>query len=147
MLLWGFHQDGWLRERNLVLTLETFFFLKFSNHWNIYFWMGETLFMYAVLHLIIKASSLWIIRSAAWVYFSFILFTWWFSIFFPAQLTLIFSHRHIDSVKSVGKNSSLTEDGSVNIYPIMLRVSVTQDNALTVKVGKKVRCLHSAIFF
>ncbi|KAG2622259.1 hypothetical protein PVAP13_3NG274300 [Panicum virgatum] len=44
---------------------------------------------------------------------------------------------HIDSVKSAGKYSSLTEDGSVNIYPIMLRVSVTQDNALTVKIGKK----------
>ncbi|RCV19482.1 hypothetical protein SETIT_3G388400v2 [Setaria italica] len=44
---------------------------------------------------------------------------------------------HIDSAKSAG-NTSLTEDGgSVNIYPVMLRVSVTRDNALTVKIGKK----------
>ncbi|CAN6335128.1 unnamed protein product [Urochloa humidicola] len=44
---------------------------------------------------------------------------------------------HIDSAKSVG-NMSLAEDGaSVNIYPVMLKVSVTRDNALTVKIGKK----------
>ena len=52
---------------------------------------------------------------------------------------LIFSPRHSDSLKSNGKNVLLTEEASVNIYPIMLRVSVTRGtNALTVKIGKKV---------
>ncbi|KAL6623381.1 hypothetical protein ACP70R_033260 [Stipagrostis hirtigluma subsp. patula] len=45
---------------------------------------------------------------------------------------------HIQSGTSRGKNLSLTDEGSVNIYPVMLRVSVTRDtNALTVKIGKK----------
>uniref|UniRef100_A0A0E0MPQ3 Ubiquitin carboxyl-terminal hydrolase n=1 Tax=Oryza punctata TaxID=4537 RepID=A0A0E0MPQ3_ORYPU len=45
---------------------------------------------------------------------------------------------HIDSGKNAGKKSLFTEEGSVNIYPIMLRVSVTRDtNALTVKISKK----------
>jgi hypothetical protein len=67
-----------------------------------------------------------------------------------SQLVLLhFSHRHIDSAKSAG-NMALTQDGaSVNIYPVMLRVSVTRDNALTVKIGKKVHimCVCSALFF
>uniref|UniRef100_J3NF45 Ubiquitin carboxyl-terminal hydrolase n=2 Tax=Oryza brachyantha TaxID=4533 RepID=J3NF45_ORYBR len=45
---------------------------------------------------------------------------------------------HTDSGKNGGKNSLFPEEGSVNIYPIMLRVSVTRDtNALTVKISKK----------
>nr|ABA99902.2 Ubiquitin carboxyl-terminal hydrolase family protein, expressed [Oryza sativa Japonica Group] len=45
---------------------------------------------------------------------------------------------HIDSGKNAGKKSLSIEEGSVNIYPIMLRVSVTRDtNALTVKISKK----------
>ncbi|CAM0948743.1 unnamed protein product [Alopecurus aequalis] len=45
---------------------------------------------------------------------------------------------HSDSLKSNGKNVLLTEEASVNIYPIMLRVSVTRGtNALTVKIAKK----------
>ncbi|KAF0911260.1 hypothetical protein E2562_008019 [Oryza meyeriana var. granulata] len=45
---------------------------------------------------------------------------------------------HIDSGKHVGKKPLFTKEGSVNIYPIMLRVSVTRDtNALTVKISKK----------
>lgn len=45
---------------------------------------------------------------------------------------------HLDSLKSNGKNVLLTEEASVNIYPIMLRVSVTRGtNALTVKISKK----------
>ena len=52
---------------------------------------------------------------------------------------LIFLPRHSDSLKSNGKNVLFTEEASVNIYPIMLRVSVTRGtNALTVKVSKKV---------
>ncbi|KQJ85733.1 ubiquitin carboxyl-terminal hydrolase 8 [Brachypodium distachyon] len=45
---------------------------------------------------------------------------------------------HLESAKSNGKGSLLTEETSVNIYPIMLRVSVTRGtNALTVKISKK----------
>ncbi|KAM3271605.1 hypothetical protein ACQJBY_042043 [Aegilops geniculata] len=45
---------------------------------------------------------------------------------------------HSDSLKSNGKSSLLTEEASVNIYPIMLRVSVTRGtNALTVKISRK----------
>ncbi|KAL6847146.1 hypothetical protein ACP4OV_022999 [Aristida adscensionis] len=45
---------------------------------------------------------------------------------------------HIQSGTSRDKTLSPTEEGPVNIYPIMLRVSVTHDtNALTVKIGKK----------
>ncbi|XP_062202626.1 ubiquitin carboxyl-terminal hydrolase 8-like isoform X2 [Phragmites australis] len=45
---------------------------------------------------------------------------------------------HVDSAKLAGKKLPLIEEGSVNIYPIMLRVSATRDtNALTVKIGKK----------
>ncbi|KAL5205334.1 hypothetical protein ABZP36_033543 [Zizania latifolia] len=45
---------------------------------------------------------------------------------------------HTDSGKNGGKKSLITEEGSVNIYPIMLRVSVTRGtNALTVKINKK----------
>lgn len=52
---------------------------------------------------------------------------------------ILFSCRHIDSGKNAGKKSLSIEEGSVNIYPIMLRVSVTRDtNALTVKISKKV---------
>jgi hypothetical protein len=52
---------------------------------------------------------------------------------------LIFPPRHLDSLKSNGKGVLLTHEASVNIYPIMLRVSVTRGtNALTVKISKKV---------
>ncbi|KAG8049310.1 hypothetical protein GUJ93_ZPchr0009g1772 [Zizania palustris] len=45
---------------------------------------------------------------------------------------------HTDSGKNGGKKSLITEEVSVNIYPIMLRVSVTRGtNALTVKISKK----------
>ncbi|KAM0825955.1 hypothetical protein ACQ4PT_069206 [Festuca glaucescens] len=45
---------------------------------------------------------------------------------------------HLDSLKSNSKNVLLTEEASVNIYPIMLRVSVSRGtNALTVKISKK----------
>ncbi|KAK3140274.1 hypothetical protein QOZ80_5AG0398500 [Eleusine coracana subsp. coracana] len=48
-----------------------------------------------------------------------------------------FSHRHIDSAKSTSSSSSHTASGSINIYPVMLRVSVTHTHALNVKIGKK----------
>lgn len=41
--------------------------------------------------------------------------------------------------KSAVKNVSPAGEGSVNIYPIMLRVSASRDTyTLTVKIGKKV---------
>ncbi|TVU48975.1 hypothetical protein EJB05_00264 [Eragrostis curvula] len=55
----------------------------------------------------------------------------------PADLFTKAREWHIDSDKSAGRNLPHPENGSVNIYPVMLRVSVSRDNALTVKIGKK----------
>ncbi|KAG0521815.1 hypothetical protein BDA96_08G194100 [Sorghum bicolor] len=55
----------------------------------------------------------------------------------PADLFAKARDWYIDSAKSAGKNVSPAGD-SVNIYPIMLRVSATRGTyTLTVKIGKK----------
>ncbi|CAD6266820.1 unnamed protein product [Miscanthus lutarioriparius] len=55
----------------------------------------------------------------------------------PADLFAKARDWYIDSAKSAGKNMSPAGD-SVNIYPIMLRVSATRGtHTLTVKIGKK----------
>jgi hypothetical protein len=66
-----------------------------------------------------------------------------------SQLVLLFHIGILIQPKSVG-NMALTPDGaSINIYSVMLRVSVTRNNALTMKIGKKVHimCVCSALFF
>lgn len=68
--------------------------------------------------------------------------------FFHYNLSIFFG-RYIDSAKSAGKNLSPAGEGSVNIYPILLRVSASRGTyTLTVKIGKKVhtKYLHSSLF-
>jgi hypothetical protein len=129
MILWAV---GWMRSRDLMLRMEMFWV---PNHLNISFCIREKIWV-IIFECVAAPKS----QATGWVNTCIpALFSYAPLSLFNLFGFLIFSPRHLDSLKSNSKNVLLTEEASVNIYPIMLRVSVTRGtNALTVKISKKV---------